>query len=81
MPRGERFYFRHRNKVIDGTKCDDEKLDVCVEGKCMVILLTLFSIITMKIHFYVEKTSNYINKKVKLIIEYYIKYVYTYFQI
>lgn len=36
MPRGERFYYRHRNKVVDGTKCDEEKLDVCVDGKCLV---------------------------------------------
>lgn len=36
MPKGERFYYRHRNKVIDGTKCDEEKLDVCVDGKCLV---------------------------------------------
>lgn len=37
MPKGERFYYRHRNKVIDGTKCDDEKLDVCIDGKCLVL--------------------------------------------
>ncbi|XP_025408017.1 papilin isoform X2 [Sipha flava] len=37
MPKGERFYYRHRNKVIDGTKCDEEKLDVCVDGKCLPV--------------------------------------------
>ncbi|XP_050439361.1 papilin isoform X2 [Adelges cooleyi] len=37
MPKGERFYYRHRNKVIDGTTCDEERLDVCVEGKCMPV--------------------------------------------
>ena len=36
MPRGERFFYRHREKVIDGTPCNIEKNDVCVEGKCMV---------------------------------------------
>ncbi|XP_026818119.1 papilin isoform X3 [Rhopalosiphum maidis] len=37
MPKGERFYYRHRNKVIDGTPCDEEKLDVCVDGKCLSV--------------------------------------------
>ena len=36
MPRGERFYYRHKLKVVDGTRCDDEKLDVCVDGQCLV---------------------------------------------
>ena len=36
MPKGERFYFRHKRKVIDGTRCDEEKLDICVDGHCMV---------------------------------------------
>lgn len=37
MPRGERFYYRHKQHVTDGTRCNDEKLDVCVEGVCQVI--------------------------------------------
>ncbi|KAG8262319.1 hypothetical protein J6590_054750 [Homalodisca vitripennis] len=37
MPRGERFYYRHKNKVADGTRCDEEKLDVCVDGKCLPV--------------------------------------------
>lgn len=36
MPPGERFYFRHKKQVIDGTPCDDEKLDICVNGRCLV---------------------------------------------
>nr|CAD7458623.1 unnamed protein product [Timema tahoe] len=36
MPRGERFYYRHKRKVVDGTRCDDEKLDICVDGQCLV---------------------------------------------
>lgn len=39
MPRGERFYYRHKSKVIDGTRCNDESLDVCVDGKCQVSCL------------------------------------------
>ncbi|XP_011062335.1 PREDICTED: papilin [Acromyrmex echinatior] len=35
MPRGERFFYRHKVAVIDGTPCESEKNDVCVEGKCM----------------------------------------------
>uniref|UniRef100_A0A8D8Q017 Papilin n=1 Tax=Cacopsylla melanoneura TaxID=428564 RepID=A0A8D8Q017_9HEMI len=37
MPRGERFYHRHKDQVVDGTKCDVEGKDVCVEGKCMPV--------------------------------------------
>ncbi|KAJ8673834.1 hypothetical protein QAD02_005096, partial [Eretmocerus hayati] len=37
MPRGERFFYRHRESVIDGTLCHIEKNDVCVEGKCMPV--------------------------------------------
>ncbi len=36
MPRGERFFYRHRALVVDGTKCGEEA--VCVNGKCMVSL-------------------------------------------
>lgn len=36
MPRGERFFYRHKVAVIDGTPCEAEKNDVCVKGKCMV---------------------------------------------
>ncbi|XP_019882164.2 papilin isoform X4 [Camponotus floridanus] len=35
MPRGERFFYRHKVAVIDGTPCESEKNDVCVKGKCM----------------------------------------------
>ncbi|XP_023211883.1 papilin-like isoform X2 [Centruroides sculpturatus] len=38
MPKGERFYYRHSRKVIDGTRCrDDGSLDVCVDGTCMPV--------------------------------------------
>ena len=36
MPRGERFYHRQKKQVIDGTLCDDERPDICVNGKCLV---------------------------------------------
>ncbi|XP_015589222.1 papilin isoform X3 [Cephus cinctus] len=35
MPRGERFFYRHKSAVTDGTPCALEQNDVCVEGKCM----------------------------------------------
>lgn len=42
MPKGERFYYRHARKVIDGTRCyEDGSLDVCVDGICMVCCVTL----------------------------------------
>ncbi|KAJ6638506.1 Papilin, partial [Pseudolycoriella hygida] len=37
MPKGERFYYRHKAKVIDGTPCNDESLDVCVNGQCQPV--------------------------------------------
>ncbi|KAI5748262.1 hypothetical protein M8J77_023592 [Diaphorina citri] len=37
MPRGERFYHRHKDLVVDGTRCDVEGMDVCVEGKCLPV--------------------------------------------
>ncbi|EDV43612.1 uncharacterized protein Dana_GF16440, isoform A [Drosophila ananassae] len=37
MPKGERFYYRQREKVVDGTRCNDKDLDVCVDGQCMPV--------------------------------------------
>ncbi|XP_050294454.1 papilin isoform X2 [Anthonomus grandis grandis] len=37
MPKGQRFYYRHAPQVIDGTRCTDDKLDVCVNGKCQPV--------------------------------------------
>ncbi|XP_068083649.1 papilin [Anabrus simplex] len=37
MPRGDRFYYRYSKKVHDGTRCDEEKLDVCVDGQCLPV--------------------------------------------
>ncbi|KAF9796339.1 hypothetical protein SFRURICE_001912 [Spodoptera frugiperda] len=34
MPHAERFYFRHKKSVIDGTRCNDDSFDVCVAGVC-----------------------------------------------
>ncbi|XP_050091776.1 papilin-like [Anopheles aquasalis] len=34
---GEQFYYRHRSKVIDGTRCNDGSLDVCVDGTCQPV--------------------------------------------
>ncbi|CAH0689994.1 unnamed protein product [Spodoptera exigua] len=33
-PRDERFYFRHKPQVVDGTRCNDDSFDVCVNGVC-----------------------------------------------
>lgn len=30
------FFFQMNDKVIDGTRCDDEGDDVCINGKCQV---------------------------------------------
>ncbi|XP_037088427.1 papilin-like [Pollicipes pollicipes] len=37
QPQGERFYYRHKRRVIDGTSCGPEGLDVCVDGQCMQV--------------------------------------------
>ncbi|XP_017062546.1 papilin isoform X2 [Drosophila ficusphila] len=37
MPKGERFYYRQRETVVDGTRCNDKDLDVCVNGECMPV--------------------------------------------
>ncbi|KAM3958095.1 LOW QUALITY PROTEIN: proteoglycan-like sulfated glycoprotein papilin [Aphomia sociella] len=37
MPRGERFYYRQKAKVTDGTLCNEETLDVCVNGTCQPV--------------------------------------------
>ncbi|KAH8295400.1 hypothetical protein KR018_010895, partial [Drosophila ironensis] len=37
MPKGERFYYRQKEKVVDGTRCNDQDLDVCVDGQCMPV--------------------------------------------
>ncbi|XP_030854406.1 papilin isoform X3 [Strongylocentrotus purpuratus] len=34
MPKGEHFYYRHAEKVIDGTRCGPNTIDVCVDGVC-----------------------------------------------
>ena len=33
---GTAIYFKLRDKVIDGTPCNQETTDICVDGKCMV---------------------------------------------
>ncbi|XP_022817707.1 papilin-like isoform X2 [Spodoptera litura] len=34
MPHAEQFYFRHKQRVADGTRCNEDSLDVCVNGVC-----------------------------------------------
>ncbi|XP_058511180.1 papilin [Ochotona princeps] len=37
IPRGESFYYRHREAVVDGTPCEPGGRDVCVDGSCRVV--------------------------------------------
>ncbi|VVC96283.1 unnamed protein product, partial [Leptidea sinapis] len=37
MPQQDRFYYRFKDRVIDGTRCNDESFDVCVEGVCQPV--------------------------------------------
>lgn len=36
IPKGENFYYRHKEAVADGTTCEPGKRDICVEGVCQV---------------------------------------------
>lgn len=59
MPRGERFYFRHRSKVVDGTRCNDASVDVCVDGTCQVnIILFYFFLFTIPTIYSTNRTEN-----------------------
>ncbi|OXB63348.1 hypothetical protein ASZ78_001924 [Callipepla squamata] len=37
IPKGENFYYRHKETVIDGTACEPGKRDICVEGVCQAV--------------------------------------------
>ncbi|NXK95108.1 PPN protein, partial [Formicarius rufipectus] len=37
IPKGENFYYRHKEAVVDGTTCEPGKQDICVEGVCRAV--------------------------------------------
>ncbi|XP_076407132.1 papilin isoform X1 [Peromyscus maniculatus bairdii] len=37
IPKGENFYYKHREAVVDGTPCEPGKRDICVDGICRVV--------------------------------------------
>ncbi|NWX21624.1 PPN protein, partial [Aegotheles bennettii] len=37
IPKGENFYYRHKEAVIDGTTCEPGKRDICVDGVCQAV--------------------------------------------
>ncbi|NXO81113.1 PPN protein, partial [Sitta europaea] len=37
IPKGENFYYRHKEAVVDGTTCEPGKQDICVEGVCQAV--------------------------------------------
>ncbi|XP_060117802.1 papilin isoform X1 [Heteronotia binoei] len=37
IPKGENFYYRHKEFVTDGTTCEPGKRDICVEGVCRAV--------------------------------------------
>lgn len=41
IPKGENFYYRHKEAVVDGTTCEPGKRDICVEGVCRVSQLVV----------------------------------------
>lgn len=36
IPKGESFYYKHKEAVVDGTPCEPGKWDICVDGSCRV---------------------------------------------
>ncbi|KAL2789740.1 papilin isoform 3 precursor, partial [Daubentonia madagascariensis] len=37
IPKGENFYYKHKEAVVDGTPCEPGRRDVCVDGSCRVV--------------------------------------------
>ncbi|NXM53236.1 PPN protein, partial [Illadopsis cleaveri] len=37
IPKGENFYYRHKEAVVDGTTCEPGKRDICVQGVCQTV--------------------------------------------
>ncbi|XP_057344319.1 LOW QUALITY PROTEIN: papilin [Manis pentadactyla] len=37
IPKGESFYYKHREAVVDGTPCEPGKRDICVDGSCRAV--------------------------------------------
>ncbi|XP_065796332.1 papilin isoform X6 [Muntiacus reevesi] len=37
IPKGESFYYKHKEAVVDGTPCEPGKRDICVDGSCRVV--------------------------------------------
>ncbi|NWR10932.1 PPN protein, partial [Paradoxornis webbianus] len=37
IPKGENFYYRHKEAVVDGTTCEPGKRDICVQGVCQAV--------------------------------------------
>ncbi|NXQ34289.1 PPN protein, partial [Alaudala cheleensis] len=37
IPKGENFYYRHKEAVVDGTTCEPGKRDICVGGVCQAV--------------------------------------------
>ena len=36
IPKGESFYYKHKEAVVDGTPCEPGRRDICVDGSCRV---------------------------------------------
>ncbi|XP_021574040.1 papilin [Carlito syrichta] len=37
IPKGENFYYRHREAVVDGTPCEPGRPNICVDGSCRAV--------------------------------------------
>lgn len=36
IPKGQNFYYKHKDAVVDGTPCEPGQRDICVDGICRV---------------------------------------------
>lgn len=37
IPKGQNFYYKHKDAVVDGTPCEPGQRDICVDGVCRVV--------------------------------------------
>ncbi|XP_021057219.1 papilin isoform X1 [Mus pahari] len=37
IPKGQNFYYKHKDAVVDGTPCEPGQRDICVDGVCRMV--------------------------------------------
>ena len=53
LAKGYNFYTERAPKVIDGTRCYPDSLDMCINGECQVsILFKIIYVVVVPFHFF-----------------------------